>query len=98
MQHINYGWPASSAHHHVTVAEARDWEENRREADLYVESEIAAERGYEAYVAYDGEVDTFVHNWQGYIQDEDFPCPDSLDGLHYVTSGSCDMCGDKNRD
>ena len=59
---------------------------------------ISANDLIEAYVAYDGEVDTFVHTWQGYIQDEDFPCPDSLDGLHYVTSGSCDMCGDKNRD
>lgn len=51
----------------------------------------------DAYAAYDGEVDTFVHEWQGYFEGRDTPCPDSDDGLHYVTSGSCDMCGDNNR-
>lgn len=52
----------------------------------------------EAYEAYDGDdVGTFIHTWEDYLAGEDEPCPATDDGLHQVTSGSCDQCGSKNR-
>lgn len=54
----------------------------------------------EAYERYTGDdVDGFVLIWRDYLEGTDTPCPDnpSGDGMHAVTSGSCDYCGDKNR-
>lgn len=52
----------------------------------------------EAYEAYDGQdVSSFLHEWEDYLAGTDEPCPGSADGLHQVTSGSCDQCGSKNR-
>ncbi|MDD4865585.1 MAG: hypothetical protein PHQ28_00145 [Mycobacterium sp.] len=52
----------------------------------------------EAYDSYDGDnVDYFIRTWEKILAGEEFPCPATADGLHQVTDGSCDMCGDKNR-
>ncbi|WP_394941160.1 hypothetical protein [Psychromicrobium sp. YIM B11713] len=54
----------------------------------------------DAYVEWDGEVDTFVLAWENYTAGLDFPCPQNPAGIHstYLTyDGSCDFCGDKNR-
>ncbi|MEB3022985.1 hypothetical protein [[Mycobacterium] crassicus] len=52
----------------------------------------------EAYEAYEGDdVGSFIVAWEGYLAGSDWPCPQSKDGLHRVTEGSCDQCGDKNR-
>lgn len=52
----------------------------------------------DAWEAFDGDdASTFTETWDSYLRGEDFPCPDCSDGLHRVTSGSCDACGDKNR-
>ena len=53
----------------------------------------------DAYERYEGDnVDVFITMWQGYLAGEDYPCPESPTGIHQVTYGSCDNCGDKNRD
>lgn len=55
-------------------------------------------RFIEAYEAYDGQdLGFFLHIWEGYLAGEDEPCPETDDGLHEVTAGSCDQCGSKNR-
>lgn len=55
-------------------------------------------RFVEAYEAYDGDdVSAFIHAWEDYFSGQDEPCPETDDGLHQVTSGSCDQCGAKNR-
>lgn len=52
----------------------------------------------EAWEAFDGDdVSTFFLAWDRYISGEDTPCPKSSDGIHQVDSGSCDLCGSKNR-
>ena len=40
----------------------------------------------------------FIDAWNAYTAGEDFPCPNAQNGLHVVTDGSCDLCGDKNRE
>lgn len=52
----------------------------------------------DAYEAYDGDLGFFITAWNDYTAGHDFPCPESEDGIHYVTDGSCDGCGDKNRE
>lgn len=62
----------------------------------------------EAWEAFDSELprssshsidaDVFFEAWNRYMLGHDFPCPESADGLHTVTCGSCDSCGDDNRD
>ena len=55
-------------------------------------------RMIEAYEAYDGQdVDAFIAAWTEYLTGADSPCPETADGLHEVTEGSCDQCGSKNR-
>ncbi|WP_026820027.1 hypothetical protein [Arthrobacter castelli] len=51
----------------------------------------------EAYEAFDGDVDGFISAWNDYTAGLDFPCPEDPAGIHDVTYGSCDQCGDKNR-
>jgi hypothetical protein len=52
----------------------------------------------EAYESYDGDdVGNFIAQWEQYLAGHDFPCKETPTGLHQVTDGSCDMCGDKNR-
>lgn len=52
----------------------------------------------EAYEAFDGsDPSTFIDAWNDYTAGLDFPCPEHPAGLHQVTDGSCDLCGDKNR-
>lgn len=52
----------------------------------------------DAYEAFDGnDVSVFVDAWNDYTVGLDFPCPEHPAGLHQVASGSCDLCGDKNR-
>lgn len=51
----------------------------------------------EAYEAFDGDLDGFIDAWNDYTAGLDFPCPEHPTGLHQVTDGSCDLCGDKNR-
>lgn len=56
------------------------------------------DRFVEAYVSYhDDNMAFFIHEWSNYLAGVDTPCPETDDGLHQVTSGSCDMCGSKNR-
>lgn len=51
-----------------------------------------------AYEAFDGDdVGQFTHDWEDYLSGLDEPCPQTADGLHQVTHGSCDQCGSKNR-
>jgi len=51
-----------------------------------------------AWERFDGDnVDTFFWWWDLYLAGKDFPCPESPSGIHQVTDGSCDLCGDKNR-
>lgn len=53
----------------------------------------------DAWDAFDGDdVSTFIDAWNAYTAGEDFACPQSADGIHWVTDGSCDNCGDKNRE
>lgn len=59
-----------------------------RKVDLY--------RFVDAYEAYDGDnVGQFIHLWQEILsgREPDWYCAESADGLHWVTSGSCDECG-----
>lgn len=52
----------------------------------------------EAYEQFSGEdASVFVDSWNDYTAGLDFPCPYSPAGIHQVTDGSCDLCGDKNR-
>jgi hypothetical protein len=52
----------------------------------------------DAYEAFDGhDISVFVDAWNDYTAGLDFPCPEHPAGLHQVTDGSCDLCGDKNR-
>ncbi|AOS94933.1 MULTISPECIES: hypothetical protein [Mycobacterium avium complex (MAC)] len=52
----------------------------------------------EAYEAYEGnDVGWFIQSWQAILAGRDTRCPETRDGLHQVTHGSCDMCGEKNR-
>lgn len=44
------------------------------------------------------DVSAFITAWNDYTEGKDFPCPEAKDGLHYVTDGSCNYCGDKNRE
>lgn len=55
----------------------------------------------DAYAEWDGEVDVFVDAWNNYTAGLDLPCPEHPSGIHstyLVDDGSCDFCGDKNRD
>lgn len=69
----------------------------------YVESmsqqkEPTASEIVDAWEAFDGDdVSHFTHTWDSYIAGTDFPCPGQPDGLHDVTDGSCNGCGDNNR-
>lgn len=52
----------------------------------------------DAYERFDGaDPAVFVDAWNDYTAGLDFPCPEHPAGLHQVTDGSCDLCGDKNR-
>jgi sugar phosphate isomerase/epimerase len=52
----------------------------------------------DAWDAFDGDnVSVFIDAWNAYTAGEDFACPESPDGLHDVSDGSCNGCGDKNR-
>jgi|TARA_R100000482_G_scaffold124710_2_gene78566 hypothetical protein len=53
---------------------------------------------WDQFDSYSGDVSEFVDAWNNYTAGLDFACPDSPDGLHAVTGGSCDNCGDKNRE
>lgn len=44
------------------------------------------------------DVSVFIHHWEKYLAGYDFPCPKHPAGIHQVTDGSCDLCGDKNRE
>ncbi|MFT4284292.1 MAG: hypothetical protein QM598_05600 [Protaetiibacter sp.] len=60
---------------------------------------LALDRCLAAWEAFDGDVDGFLSAWVSYLTGADNPCPDdpSGAGLHYVTDGSCNYCGSKNR-
>lgn len=51
----------------------------------------------DAYDSFDGDVAVFVDAWNDYTAGLDFPCPKHPAGIHQVADGSCDLCGDKNR-
>ncbi|MDL5351149.1 hypothetical protein [Microbacterium sp. zg-YB36] len=51
----------------------------------------------QAWDEYRGDETAFVDAWNAYTAGEDFPCPEAFGGVHEVTDGSCDACGDKNR-
>lgn len=54
----------------------------------------------DAYAEWDGEVDAFVLAWDNYTAGLDSPCSGHPAGIHstYLSDdGSCDYCGDKNR-
>ena len=51
-----------------------------------------------AYEAFDGnDITLFVDAWNDYTAGLDAPCSQDRAGIHQVTDGSCDLCGDKNR-
>lgn len=51
----------------------------------------------EAYESYAGDIEHFVYWWNRYLKGDDFPCRESLDGIHQVFDGACNLCGDRVR-
>lgn len=52
----------------------------------------------DAYDVFTGpDISVFIDAWNNFTAGIDFPCPENPTGLHQVTDGSCNLCGDKNR-
>lgn len=59
--------------------------------------QLMISRLIEAYESHDGDLDGFIGAWGEYLTGQDKPCPETANGIHRVTDGSCNECGAKNR-
>lgn len=96
--------------HQVIVEDWHDVTETPSECIMRLNSEVIAiskqvraqhsittSQILNAYDDFQGEdVGIFTTIWDVYLRGEMEPCKDAADGIHQITSGSCDICGGKN--